>query len=121
MKNVLVADDDADVRALLSSALGSFVSVTAVGDAEEALALLEGGPMFDMVISDYMLPGISGLEFVKRIRALPSQLPILIITGNTRDSVRSRALAAGADAFLDKPFTVQQLRATIRTLLARPA
>lgn len=118
-KRVLVADDDADVCALLRAVLAPLADVTAVADAEAALELIAEEPPFDAIISDFMLPGITGLEFVKRVRddECASRVPILMISGHGACEVGERARAAGADAFLDKPFTLEQLRAVVRHLL----
>ncbi len=118
-KRVLVADDDADICALLRAVLAPLADVTTVGDAESALELLAAQPPYDAIISDFMLPGITGLEFVKRVRddEHASHVPILMISGHGSWEVGERAREAGADAFLDKPFTLAQLRAAVRHLL----
>jgi len=121
-QRVLIADDDAAVCSLLALVLRPVAHVTTVHDAESALALLMEEP-FDAIISDFMLPGISGLEFVKRVRAAEprtQKTPILMISGHDRASIDVRAREAGADAFLNKPFTLAQLRHTIGFLLGRP-
>jgi CheY-like chemotaxis protein len=118
-KRVLVADDDAAICALLEVVLTPIADVTTVNDAESALALLATQPPYDAIVSDFMLPGISGLEFVQRVRSDEGDghVPILMISGHGR-LVSDSAKAAGCDAFLDKPFTLEQLRATVRKLLA---
>jgi len=118
-KRVLVADDDADICALLRAVLTPLADITTVGDAESALELLAEQPPYDAIISDFMLPGITGLEFVKRVRddEQATHVPILMISGHGSFEVSERAREAGADAFLDKPFTLAQLRATVRHLL----
>jgi two-component system phosphate regulon response regulator PhoB len=119
----LVADDDAAVCSLLTLVLRPVAVVTAVHDAESALALLADEAPFDAIISDFMLPGISGLEFIKRVRETepkPRKTPILMISGHDRSSVDVRAREAGADAFLNKPFTLAQLRHAVGYLLGRP-
>jgi CheY-like chemotaxis protein len=118
IKRILVAEDDAAICALLDRVLGLAGSVATVPDAETALRLLSSEP-FDMVISDFMLPGMNGLELVERIRALPhnKMVPVLIISGHARCGLEDRARDAGADAYLDKPFTLSQLRAAIVRLL----
>jgi two-component system phosphate regulon response regulator PhoB len=117
-KRVLVADDDAAVCALLELVLTPIADVTTVGDAETALALLATQPPFDAIVSDFMLPGINGLEFVQRVRSDESDghVPILMISGHG-NLVSASAREVGCDAFLDKPFTLAQLRATVRMLL----
>jgi CheY-like chemotaxis protein len=115
---VLLADDDQDVCTLLEAVLAPYCEVTAVADAESALECLEAQPPFDIIISDYMLPGITGLEFVARVRrGGDERTPILMISGHGSLEVGDRAKAAGANAFLDKPFTLTQLKTTLGSLL----
>ncbi len=120
-KRVLVADDDTDVCALLEVVLRPHCDVEAVYDAESALDRLSSGACYDAIISDFMLPGISGLEFVARIRdaEVTTRVPILMISGDGASGIGAAAAAAGADAFLDKPFTLAQLRAAILVLLTQ--
>ncbi len=115
----MVADDDQEVCALLQIVLAPLARVTVVHDAESALDLLASEKPYDVIISDFMLPGIDGLEFVERVRsdAHAGRVPILMISGHGALGVGERARAAGADAFLDKPFTLAQLRSTIGMLL----
>lgn len=118
-KRVLLADDDADVCALLELALAQHCDVVAVHDAETALARLSSGVRYDAIISDFMLPGISGLELVEKIRRCErsARMPILMISGHGAHDIGNAAREAGADAFLDKPFTLAQLRSAIAALL----
>ncbi len=116
-KRILIADDDAAVCALLRLALAPLAAVTAVPDAETALRLLASDPAYDALVSDFMLPGISGLELVDFLRRDRPALPILMISGHGALGIADRARAAGVDAFLDKPFTLAQLRSTVIALL----
>jgi CheY-like chemotaxis protein len=118
-KRVLVADDDVDVCTLLELVLAPFGDVTTVHDAESALTVLAVEPAFDVIVSDFNLPGISGLEFVERVRrgSHCAAVPILMISGHGALNVGERARAAGVDAFLDKPFTLGQLRDAVKSLL----
>ena len=118
-KRVLVADDDTAVCELLHVVLTPLADVTVVNDAESALAVLASQPPFDALVSDFMLPGISGIELVQRVRndERVRSIPILIISGHG-STVRLSAREAGCDAFLDKPFTLGQLRETVSGLLA---
>ncbi len=120
---MLVTDDDADVCALLTHVLEPLAEVVSVGDAEAALALLGSGAAFDAVISDFMLPGLDGIEFVARVRrdAARTRLPILMFSGHGAREISARARAAGADVFLDKPFAIAELRAAVMALFARDA
>lgn len=118
LKRVLVADDDAAVCALLARVLRPLATVTAVGDGEAALAAVRSVP-FDAIVSDYALPGMDGLDFVRLVRAeCPAPpIPILIISGHGAELGGGRARDAGADAFLAKPFNLEQLRAALTKLL----
>lgn len=118
-KQVLLADDDAAVCELFAAALRAECDVVAVHDAETALDRLSSGARYDAIVSDFMLPGISGLEFITRIRdnEESARIPILMISGHAALEIGAKAEAAGADAFLGKPFTLTQLRATILALL----
>jgi len=118
-KRVIVADDDPAVCALLKVVLEPLAAVTAVPDAEAALEIIASEEPFDVIISDFMLPGIDGVEFVKRVRSDERQkrVPILVISGHGPIGVGERARAAGADAFLDKPFSLGELRGAVALLL----
>ncbi len=120
-KRVLVADDDGDVCALLVAVLEPICDLTIVHDAETALRYLEADERYDAIVSDFMLPGITGVELVERIRGTESQsrVPILMISGHGALGIGKEATAAGADAFLDKPFTLAQLRNAVSALLGR--
>ena len=115
-----MADDDSAIRALVDSVLrvGAYETTTC-GDAESALVAIEGEEPFDVIICDFMLPGISGIDFVERLRAMPNypRTPVLMISGHTNYAMDDRAKVAGADAFLNKPFTVSQLRMAVKELL----
>jgi CheY-like chemotaxis protein len=117
-KRVLVADDDTAVCELLHVVLSPLADVTVVYDAESALEALASQPAFDAIVSDFMLPGINGIEFVQRVRKdeRDARVPILVISGHG-SAVGDSAREAGADAFLDKPFKLDQLRAMVRGLL----
>ena len=118
-KRVLVADDDGDLCALLVAVLEPLCDLTIVHDAETALRYLAGDERYDAIVSDFMLPGITGVELVERIRGAESieHVPILMISGHGALGIGKEAAAAGADAFLDKPFTLAQLRSAVATLL----
>ena len=88
-------------------------------DAEGALLAIERELPFDVIICDFMLPGMSGIDLVERIRAhgRAHDTPILLITGYATSAMEGRAKAAGANLFLNKPFTVSQLRTAVSALV----
>lgn len=122
LSRVLVADDDPAIRTLIESVIkrGPYEIVTQP-DAESALEAIESPERFDIIICDFMLPGISGIDLIERLRSDPrtKQTPILMISGHTNYAMDGRAKSAGADMFLNKPFTISQLRAAVADLLAQ--
>ncbi len=116
---LLIAEDDADLRQVLTELLAqSGYEVDGRGNGREALEALLATP-YDLGIIDLGLPGVSGLEIVRALRARGSTVPILIVTA--RDSLNDRVggLDAGADDYIVKPFDLPELRARVRALLRR--
>jgi two-component system response regulator MprA len=113
---VLLADDDPRLRQFLELELGEEgYAVRSCSDGIEALtAIRQDAP--DLVILDWMLPDLSGVEVCQRLRSTGLQLPVLMLTG--RHAVRDRveALDAGADDYLVKPFSIEELLARLRAL-----
>lgn len=117
---VLIADDDPAICTLINTVLkkGPY-EILVRHDAESALVALNREDPFDIIICDFMLPGISGLDLIERLRAddRTCQVPILMISGHTNYAMDGRAKSAGANMFLNKPFTISQLRAAVNGLL----
>src|SRR2546426_2415340 len=119
--NILIVEDEEALALLLRynlEAEGYEVETVARGD-EADLLLKEHSP--DLVILDWMLPGLSGIELCRRLRARPEtkQLPIIMLTARGEESERVRGLATGADDYIVKPFSVPELSARVRALLRR--
>jgi len=120
---VLVADDDPEICTLIKTILSKGpYEVTLCNDAESALVHIQQDKRFDILISDFMLPGISGIELITQLRQNDStaRIPIVMISGHSNYAMDARAKAAGANAFLNKPFSLKQLRAIVQTLLSDP-
>ncbi len=119
---VLIADDDPAICTLIETVLrkGPY-EILIRNDAESALVALGRDDRFDLIICDFMLPGISGIDLIERLRAeeRTSSVPILMISGHTNYAMDGRAKSAGANLFLNKPFTISQLRAAVNSLLAQ--
>jgi two-component system, OmpR family, response regulator CpxR len=117
---VLIADDDPDVCALIDSILrrGPY-DISTCNDAESALVAIDRHGPFDIIICDFMLPGISGIDLIERLRASENTcgVPILMISGHTNYAIDGRAIHAGANLFLNKPFSISQLRDAVNQLL----
>jgi two-component system phosphate regulon response regulator PhoB len=118
---ILVVDDDAELRDVVSAMLEAVgLETDAVATAEEALAKIEAGAC-DLVVLDWGLPGESGLELCRRLRARPehARLPVLFLTGRTSSHDLVEAFASGADDYVLKPFRAPELGARIFGLLRR--
>lgn len=116
--NILLVDDDTALTELLSEYLsetGSTVTCAASGD--EALELLVANK-FDIAVLDIMMPGMSGLELLPKIRSRWS-LPVIMLTGRGEDIDRILGLEMGADDYLAKPCNPRELLARIRAVLRR--
>lgn len=118
---ILLAEDDK----LLADALGralvqSAYAVDTVGSGDEADNAL-AHQVYDLVILDIGLPGLSGLEVLMRLRGRRSRVPVLLLTAMDTLADRVRGLDAGADDYLTKPFDLPELEARVRALLRRGA
>jgi len=118
---VLIVEDEEPLTLLLRYNLeseGYEVDAVARGD-EAQVRLQEEVP--DLVILDWMLPGLSGIELCRRLRARPQTktLPIIMLTARGEESEKVRGLATGADDYMVKPFSVPELLARVRALLRR--
>ncbi len=115
---VLVVEDDPDLRSYLARLLdGDGWAVTAVADAESAeQAAFSPSVVPDVVVTDVMLPGGSGLQLVARLRKDPrtARLPVIIVTGRGGADAAGDGLAAGADDYVTKPFSSRDLLARVR-------
>ncbi|MDF3064061.1 MAG: chemotaxis protein CheY [Microvirga sp.] len=118
---ILIAEDEESLTLLLRynlEAEGYEVDAVARGDEAE-LRLREQVP--DLVLLDWMLPGLSGIELCRRIRLRreTERLPVIMLTARGEEGDRVRGLATGADDYVTKPFSVPELLARVRALLRR--
>ena len=118
---ILVVEDEQPLALLLAynlEAEGCAVDRVERGDDAE-LRLAEGVP--DLLILDWMLPGVSGLELCRRLRAREATrtLPVIMLTARGEEAERVRGLSVGADDYVVKPFSVPELMARVRSLLRR--
>jgi two-component system, OmpR family, response regulator MprA len=117
----LIVDDDSELRRFLVGELAvEGVDLEEAGCGQSALSLIRERPIpYELVLLDWRLPDFSGVEICRRLRASGLTMPVLILTG--RDDVRDRveALDSGADDFITKPFSIEELLARIRARLRR--
>jgi two-component system phosphate regulon response regulator PhoB len=123
MSRILVVEDEASIAELISINLRhAGFEVTLAVDAEQAQGEVNG-ELPDLIILDWMLPGRSGLELAKRWRSelRTRELPVIMLTARAGETDKITGLDAGADDYLTKPFSNQELLARIRALLRRMA
>ena len=118
---ILIVEDEEPLTMLLRynlEAQGYSVETSARGDEAE-VKLAESPP--DLVVLDWMLPGLSGIELCRRLRVRPAtaRLPIIMLTARGEEGERVRGLATGADDYMVKPFSLPELIARIGALLRR--
>jgi two-component system chemotaxis response regulator CheY len=117
-KTILIVDDSSSLRQVVKMALeGAGYLVLEAGDGAAALAMLDGRTI-DMVVCDVNMPRMNGIEFVKASKALPKYkfLPILMLTTESQESKKEEGKAAGARAWMLKPFAPATLLNAIAKL-----
>lgn len=120
-KTVLLVDDSAAIRDVVKIYLmGMPFEFLEADSAERGISVLGVMPV-DLVIADVKLPGMNGIDFVKRVRAheLPRvrKVPLVLLTGQTSDAIRTEGMVAGADAVLNKPINSAAILPLLQRLL----
>jgi two-component system, OmpR family, response regulator MtrA len=121
MARIVVADDDIDIRELVEFKLTSEGhEVIAVGDGAAAVEACRAQRP-DLAVLDVMMPGVSGLEAVRMIRADADLvgLPVILLTARAQESDVENGIDSGADDYVTKPFSPRELAARVATLLER--
>jgi two-component system phosphate regulon response regulator PhoB len=119
---LLVVEDDDTIRETIRDALFTEgFEVSACADGRVALSMLQQqtGPSFSLVVLDLMLPGMSGLDVCRQLRAAGDQTPILVVSARDHETDRVLGLEVGADDYLVKPFGMRELVARARALMRR--
>lgn len=119
--NVLVVEDEEAIREMLVMVLEQAdLQVIAVASAEQAIQSLAESRI-DLMVLDWMLPGISGVELAKRLKRDPSykELPIILLTARGEEEDKIRGLEIGADDYMTKPFSPKELIARIKAVMRR--
>jgi len=113
-KRILIADDEKAVRMLLADVLKLLnYEIDMVENGAEAISHIDRRS-YDLIITDYMMPEMNGLELTRRVKAKYPSIPILVVTGNgpVEDFMKS-----GATSCISKPFNIFQLKEIVRTIL----
>jgi two-component system phosphate regulon response regulator PhoB len=119
--NVLVVEDEDAIREMLGMVLEQAdFSVQSAADAHQALAMMnESEP--DLILLDWMLPGLSGVEWARRLKKdeVYGDIPIILLTARGEEEDRVRGFEVGADDYVTKPFSTRELIARIKAVLRR--
>ncbi|MCX7970402.1 MAG: response regulator transcription factor [Negativicutes bacterium] len=119
MERILVADDDANICRIVRQYLeGSGFVVKCAADGQEALAAAMNED-WAMLILDYMMPKVDGLEVMIAVKEKKPQLPVIVLTARDEEGDRIEGLTLGADDYIGKPFSPRELVARVRTVLRR--
>lgn len=118
-RHILVVEDEPQMRSMLADNLAfEGYRVTPVASGEEALEAL-AERHYSLLLLDVMLPGISGFELCRQLRARSVRMPIVVLTARTHEQERIRGLDLGADDYVGKPFSLRELLARVQALVRR--
>lgn len=120
MRILIVEDNEAQLELLRSLLAKHGYDIDCCTDGAEGLCALELGG-YDLAILDRMLPGLDGVELLRRYRSRGGNIPVILLTALSAVGDRVAGLDAGADDYLAKPFATEELLARVRALLRRPA
>jgi len=117
-RNILVVDDEPQITRVLKTTLSSRgYEVRTAADGENALREMKGWAP-DLIITDLRMPRMDGLELCRRVRT-DSRVPIIVLSVRGEETIRVEALDAGADDYITKPFSINELMARVRAALRR--
>ena len=119
--NILIVEDEPAIRQMLGFTLaGDGYQFTEAGDVEEAQTAM-GTLTPDLILLDWMLPGISGVDFARRLKRDPKTcgIPIIMLTARGSENDKVKGLDTGADDFITKPFSTRELLARVRAVMRR--
>ena len=119
MKTILLADDEKSLRTLVRTTLEDpEYRILEAGDGREALELAEKEPL-DLVLLDWMMPGLSGIEVAEALRknTVTAQVTIIMLTAKGQEMDKERGFAAGASAYLTKPFSPLELLQKVKDVM----
>ena len=119
-KRILIVDDEASVAFFLMEGLqglGDEYDVRTSASAESALEQVQHG-RFDLAVVDYRLPGLNGLDLIRRLREISPETHTIVITAYSSPELEHEALRLRASRYLEKPFRIQDLMCTIEEVLS---
>ncbi len=117
MKTILIVEDDADIREVLSFNLeNTGYAVLRAASAEVAEAFVGDA---SLILLDVMLPGMSGYQFAKNLRSTGNDIPVIFLTARTTENDLLTGFSAGGDDYISKPFSINEVLARIKAVLGR--
>lgn len=121
MKNLLIVEDDTGIQEMLTFSLqDQNFNILIAGNSNQAWNILNNNDI-DLILLDWMLPDVSGIELLRRIRTQFRDVLVIMLTAKSDESDRVQGLEYGADDYVTKPFSVAELRARIKALMRRTA
>lgn len=117
MKKILIADDEDILRLLLTDTLEDDFDIEEAEDGKEALHKIRNNH-YDLIVLDYMMPYLTGLEVLEEVRKDQNSTRILMLTAKAQDADREVAIEKGADYFMSKPFSPMELLELVENILA---
>lgn len=118
MPNILIVDDDATVRGILFDLLSSRYECNTASTAEEAFEYLEIED-YDAVITDIAMPGLSGVDLLRRVLSKDLNTPVILISGKGSEEDSKSLIELGAFAYVTKPFELEQIESLVEQAVTR--
>jgi len=117
-KTILLVDDNQELLSCFQAALQNVgYQIITKKDSQAALSLLDEGAVVDLVITDYMMPDMDGLEFMAALRKRSLSVPVIMMTARGDMDIYIKALNLGAYEFLNKPVSIKDLNAIVTSAL----
>jgi two-component system NtrC family response regulator len=121
MQTILLVDNELNMLEIGKETLNMFgYKVIPRPDAESALSVIRDGTDIDLVITDYRMPGMNGVEFLAILRTVLPSVPVIMLTGYSSVEIYLQSISLGAFEYLNKPFKKKELYHTVRSALQRP-
>ena len=116
---ILIVEDNAELRTFINDCLSDNYTVLEAKNGVEAMSILNSGNMIDIIVSDILMPEMDGLELCNQIKSNISfsHLPLILLSAKTDTGTKINGLKKGADVYMEKPFSIEQLKAQINSVL----